>query len=460
MFAPFRQRLVLLLALAALGSYLLTWHGRTIGFSEGGLGPACERVFSILTPVFVGLAGLVVVMRMLANRRKLANGFSRAQVAAANAVFATLLGIAGFEAFARWKDPLPARQDGRADGLTGVNQADERLGWSGRPLFDKPTIYRIEDKNAEGKLRDLSVRLRNNSQGFRDIEQERDPAKPAVVFVGDSYAWGHCAEFEETAVFKLRPELPNAQVYNLACPAYSIDQIALAYEIHGRRLKPKVVVALFLYVPINMKSGPLGWGLQKPWFRLVDGQLELQAGLLEFGKDETQREQLVARAEASGIYDLNAALRYLFRDWGGSESWFLRRGIEAWDKVLDNFQGVPLPPPVIIAILQRLQKEVEADGGKLLIATGPERSLVRWERLDREDHKKVEASVGRPLPFAGPFAGPVRHLRNAGLDVLDLVECFMPEGEALYDRDLHPGIVGNERMVEPLRARIEELLAR
>lgn len=460
MLAPLRQRLVLLLVLAAGGSYLLARHGRSVGITEGALGPACERLFSVLTPCFVVLAVLVVIGRAIANRRKLGNGFSRAQVAVTNGIAAALLGILGFELFARWKDPLPKREEAHADNLSGVRQPDARLGWSGRPLFDQPTIYHIDDKQHPGEKVDLAVRVRTNSLGFRDIEQVRDPAKPAVVVVGDSYAWGHCVELEDSAVYKLRPKLPEAQVFNLSCAAYSLDQIVLSYEIHGRPLKPKVVVAFFLYVPGNMKSSPIGWGLQKPWFRFVDGKLELQAEHIEFGKDDAERRLLVERAEASGVYDFGSALRYLFHDWGQSESWFLRRASDAYDQMQDRSEGVPRPPRLVLAILQRLAQKVKEDGATLLVATGPELTIVSWDRIVRAEHQKKLAAYGAALPYVGPFQPAVQALRDSGLDVLDLTPCFQPEGEALYDRDLHPGIEGNERMVEPLRARIAPLLAR
>ena len=458
MLAALRQRLVLLLALIAGLAFWLARHGRQIGFASGGLGPALDKVFTTLGSAAVIAIGIVVVLRLVANAKGVGSGFARIQAAVANGLVAALLGIAMFEAFARWHDPLPARPPRTTDSLTGVNRPDERLGWSGRPGFDKPTPYRITA--GDGQRREILIRLRNNSQGFRDPEQVRDFAKPGVVVVGDSYAWGHCVELEETAVHGLRKQLPAAQVYNLACQAYSLDQIALSYEVYGRPLKPKVVVAMFLYVPGNMRSAPLGWGLQKPWFKFVGRELSLEAATLSFGKDAEERRMLVDRAEATGVYDLSSAVGFLVRDFGSYESWFLRRGAESWDRLREKSQGVPPPAPIVYAILSRLKKAVEADGAKLLLATGPEDTLLRWERIVRAEHAAAEEAAGKRLPLWTPFSPAILNLEQAGFEVLDFTEALLPEGEVLYDRDMHPGVAGNERMASALRARVEALLAR
>ena len=65
---------------------------------------------------------------------------------------------------------------------------------------------------------------------------------------------------------------------------------------------------------------------------------------------------------------------------------------------------------------------------------------------------------GRFVP-AGTGGRLTVDVRN-GEFVVNLTDEFLPEGEALYDRDNHPGIEGNRRIGIALARRVQPLLAK
>jgi len=117
---------------------------------------------------------------------------------------------------------------------------DPDLGWSYVP--GRTVVQRFGSQG-------LSIPMHFNDIGARVGEPGRrfDPASPSVLFVGDSYTFGHGVLYEETIAgqFERNSGLPY-QVVNLGVQGYGTDQALMILQRHSRDLNPRFVVYTFL----------------------------------------------------------------------------------------------------------------------------------------------------------------------------------------------------------------------
>ena len=82
-----------------------------------------------------------------------------------------------------------------------LNDNVETLDEDGRPIYvpDEELGYALRP-NATALLRrhEFSVNIRTNSHGYRDEEFVADPNAFVIVGMGDSFAWGHGVEQDES----------------------------------------------------------------------------------------------------------------------------------------------------------------------------------------------------------------------------------------------------------------------
>lgn len=144
-------------------------------------------------------------------------------------------------------------------------QYDPQLGWKGTPdareIFITPNSLTL---------------IEHNAAGFRDIEHPAsDRTQPAVVFLGDSFAWGYEVNFDEMAVNRLRAQWPAYSVYNLGHRGYGTDQALLSFRDWHEHDAIKLVVLLFYDNDPADNAAPLRYAKAKPRFKWTDGQLHL-----------------------------------------------------------------------------------------------------------------------------------------------------------------------------------------
>lgn len=105
--------------------------------------------------------------------------------------------------------------------------------------------------------------------------QKVDPAKPHVVFIGDSIVYGLHLEEKDTTVSLLNEIFPSYQFLNAGVSGYSIEQ----YWIYLRRIlpvtKPKLIfVGLFAGNDVQLTGREYTpWGRSKPLFHVENGEL-------------------------------------------------------------------------------------------------------------------------------------------------------------------------------------------
>ena len=116
-------------------------------------------------------------------------------------------------------------------------EPDPRLGW---------TTRRSAQLSREVGGREITMAF--NAEGARalDVQQRSDPAKPAILFAGESVVMGQGLRLEETWPALVAARL-GVQAVNLGVVAYSTDQtLGRIEEALPRYAQPVAVVADFL----------------------------------------------------------------------------------------------------------------------------------------------------------------------------------------------------------------------
>lgn len=157
-------------------------------------------------------------------------------------VVASLLAVAASEAVVRsWDGHQPLWRKNKLEFRIG--QPDERLGWI--PIPSGSTLAR----SGRGKL----VHYRIDAWGYRSaIEGSTpDPAAPALIVAGESIAFGHGLEYEDTFAAVLGKRL-GLEVVNAAVAGYGSDQAYLRLLDALERFQRPVVV-LSVFIPLQLR---------------------------------------------------------------------------------------------------------------------------------------------------------------------------------------------------------------
>jgi lysophospholipase L1-like esterase len=186
---------------------------------------------------------------------------------AALAVVSLLLCLLAVEAGYRIFDPFPyiSQNESTHTEFGNLSEYDQLLGWRGVP-----------SAQAEFITSNSRTWLKNNQQGFRDIEHpEAGSGKPAMVFLGDSFTWGYEVSFEEMFVNRLRARLPQFEIYNLSHRGYGTDQELLTFKSWKHPGQVSRVILMMSENDVEDNNSDYGSGKPKPAFRLINGQLAL-----------------------------------------------------------------------------------------------------------------------------------------------------------------------------------------
>lgn len=167
----------------------------------------------------------------------------------------------------RLLDPFPyySEEEINATEHGNLSQYDDILGWKGVP-GGRGVLVTMSNK----------VRLQHNKQGFRDIEHDKSSElRPAIVFLGDSFTWGHEVEFKDTFVSILRDRLPDYSLFNLAHRGYGTDQSLLTFKQWSYNGPIQLVILMFSENDVNDNNADFRWEKPKPMFQIVENQLVL-----------------------------------------------------------------------------------------------------------------------------------------------------------------------------------------
>lgn len=226
-------------------------------------------------------------------------------------------------------EPRPPLYPGDRVGAQAPS-VDPLIGWKlppGRTIAETTPEY--------------SVTYRSNRQGFRSRRDfSRPTRKRRVVLLGDSYTMGSGVEDDEVFAYLLERKLRKTQTYNLGIGGFGVDQMWLTLRHYGLELDPDLVILTFVRndLPRALSAYRMGhdW-LEKPVFRLVDGELEPMTlenrpgALTRFVQRRSRLVELGRRLEFS-----------LSRRFAVGATWMLNRAL--FERIRDDCEaaGVPL----------------------------------------------------------------------------------------------------------------------
>ncbi len=176
-----------------------------------------------------------------------------------------------------------------------------------------------------------------NLQGFRDTKDfsQPDPGshRVRVLVLGDSFVWGVGVDAEQNLTSSLSRDLGDGyEVYTLSMPGWGLGQMYAAYQMYKTMLDPDIVVMGYIDNDILrvLNAG-------KPNFAVHDGVLNFRNGL-------SPTEKIL---NAISKFSVSANL------------------------VLKEFYYAPMARRVSAAVLEDIQRDVSANGGKLLVVHVP-----------------------------------------------------------------------------------------
>ena len=253
----------------------------------------------------------------------------------------------------------------------------DRAAWTQPPFYAfSPVTGGTLAPHAEGWWMEEGLAyVTVNGEGFRDVDHivPKPNGVLRIAVLGDSFA--EALQVPQENAFwsvlnrKLR-ECPalgerNVEVLNFGVSGFGTTQELLAYREWARKYAPDLVLLSFFpgndlqdnVRSLSERAGPVA--LIKPFYTLSGGELVLDDGFLDRRRGAAKRFR--AWAERLRIVQL---LRIV-------ADWTERRNPASEDRAL-----VSPPDPeyarawaVTEAVLRRLNEEVRADGGRLIVTT-------------------------------------------------------------------------------------------
>ena len=128
--------------------------------------------------------------------------------------------------------------------VNAVAQFDPQIGWVYIP--NKTVVQPFGPDH-----RPVTMNIDENGSRVAAPGVHHDPAKPSILFVGDSFMVGHGVQYEESLTGRLEamPEFPF-QAVNFAVQGYGTDQSLLMLERQFARFNTRAVV--FEFIPDHL----------------------------------------------------------------------------------------------------------------------------------------------------------------------------------------------------------------
>ncbi len=248
----------------------------------------------------------------------------------------------------------------------------------------------------------------------------RDPARPRVVFIGDSFTEGQGVREEDTFIAQLRPRLPDAELINCGRRGYDFPRLREWLDLK-LALEPRVIVyAMVLNDPHQSEAFHARQAYLDDW--IVDRRRMFTEG---DGSPPTWEPRLFSllsdRLEGARV---GAATLSWYRDMVGPPN------AEGWERTLDD--------------LSAMDAAAQAHGARFLIALFP---LMT----------SLEA-----YPFEGTHRTIVSALEARGLTVHDALPAFRGADTAslwVHPADHHPNELGHARFADALEPTLREALS-
>src|SRR5690242_20154725 len=184
---------------------------------------------------------------------------------------------------------------------------------------------------------------RHNRLGFRDIEFDRD-ARPAMLFLGDSFVWGVDAEAGERFTDLLREQVPGYRTVNAGVSGYGTDQEYLWLQRVWPDIRPELVVLIVCTDNdrVDNRTNIRYDGYRKPYFAPSPAD-----GLVLEGQPVP--------------YSLQV---YIRENWLVRHSWLARTAAAAYVEI--RYPRLWLPDPTE-QLVDKMRDFVQARGARLVV---------------------------------------------------------------------------------------------
>lgn len=299
-----------------------------------------------------------------AHRRALASTAARLALALAS-VAVTLTAVEGTMRLLELAAPAPEGETpllvDAPSRTEGQFTYDAHLGWRNRPSFSE----------SRGWRHGTTTRETINASGWRgpDVSPARSPGTFRVACLGGSFTYGYGVNAEDAypaalerllaAEATTRSAERRFEVLNFGVNGYGLTQILLNYAEHVRAYRPDLVLLQLNDFHVYRSLYTDMWQTPKPAFVLSDGELRLTNHPVP-PKRTTALEQWLRHHSRLYRWVVNRLLVI-------EET----RKLEAKGAVSESPEALELA----VALLQRLDDEVRADGGTLVaFLAGPEAS--------------------------------------------------------------------------------------
>jgi hypothetical protein len=174
----------------------------------------------------------------------------------------SMLGLLGGEYFTRMRYPkfIPATNN------TSFFQYDPIIGFVNRP-------------NVSGVIKgvDFSVHVNINRHGLRGKDypfEKSDSTAYRIVFLGDSFTWGHGVEESARFTDLIERNIPHLEIVNISCPSYGQVQELLRLKREGFEYKPDLVLVMIDFqTDFTNNVDPFRHGYFAPYVVMEDGKL-------------------------------------------------------------------------------------------------------------------------------------------------------------------------------------------
>ncbi len=145
-------------------------------------------------------------------------------------------------------------------------QYDEELGWINKPDTTVSDFY--------GPGQDISID-RNGLRGLQDFDPDSQHYK--IICLGDSFTLGYGVGDQQTIPYHLQQQLvEGTQVANMGQGGYSIGQSWLWLKRVGPKLKPNLVVCIFIPEDFRrLATNRTANGYSTPQFEVIDGRVAI-----------------------------------------------------------------------------------------------------------------------------------------------------------------------------------------
>jgi hypothetical protein len=312
----------------------------------------------------------------------------------------------------------PARMPGRARTMV----PDPLLGYAPRPGY-----HGIED----GKM------VTFDGDGLR-VHHRGDPppevTNPPILAVGDPYVMGLEAADNDTWPAGLE-RLLDHRVLNAGVRGYGIDQTVLRAEQLVPVYRPDLLLVGFIADDIGRAEHRVLWGVDKPYFDVVDGALALRNVPVKATERPVDPAPLDAMRRVLG----HSYLADFVTEHLGLAAWWHRDQIARRERA--HRDGLR----VACLLMERLRQLHDAQGVRVVVVG--QYSVMTWLQADVRRHE--QQVTGEVLACA----------RSAGLDTLDsyaaIAQAVQSKGVHAWYASRHMNGRGNHLMAELIAAHLK-----